>query len=389
MFTSPHAPLMWAYRAATKPDEPIINGPLLPITRNIKGITAYFGVGPPGGINIEGGIRKALGLPEFDEWDDYRTDRMLSNMAASNEITAADAIRAMIDRTGPIYEEAKRRAGKESGVRQGFGLVGIPTSIYPPGEEKARELYNAFGQAIEAYKDGDIEAYANFFDKYPEARARLALFDSPEERTRQFLKDEIWNRYNEMGSVNRKIVREALGQDFETFLGSSSYDSFDPQMLGAWLRMMGGDPPGTLSGNAIPIELAPPADAQAVQVFYDTRNRIFGEGIWDIQSRYFDMQEGAARKQYLADHPELKAYWDYRRDFMYRRPDLAPYIEEDPNKQPKYPSERALLSAQGQVSDAELYTILGPELYRLYLDEEPLPAAAREAIEALGFKIEE
>jgi hypothetical protein len=167
MLVSPHAPLMAAYRAAFKPDEPVLPGVLMPATRHIKSITGYFGVGPPGGINIEGGIRKAVGLPEFDEWDDYRVERMLSNMTSSNEISSSEAIQAMIDHEGPLWDEAKRRAAKEYGLRGTFGIVGIPVNAYPPGEEAARASVEGFGDAIQAYQDGDMEAYTKFFDENP------------------------------------------------------------------------------------------------------------------------------------------------------------------------------------------------------------------------------
>jgi hypothetical protein len=328
-------------------------------------------------------------LPEFDEWDDYRVDRMLSNMAATNEITATEAIAAMIDKSGPMYTEAKRRAGKEYGLRGSFAMVGIPANIYPPGEEKSRELYELFGKAIEAYKDGDIDAYQDFFDKYPEANARLALFDSPEERARNFFKDEIWSRYNEMPSVHKKQLREVLGESFEFFfLQEKNYDAISPETMAVWLRTMGGETPGSISGDALPLEQAPDEVAQKVQVFYDTRRRTFGDEIWDVQDKYFMLGDGAPRTNYLGQHPELKAYWDYKQDFMRRNPDTAPYLEENPDRWPKYPSEGAIPTAT-EFTDQELYTLLGPILFRLYKDSEPLPQAAKEAIEALGLNIEE
>ena len=389
MLFSPHAPLMWAYRAATQPGEPVQPGPLMPMTRNIKAITGYLGVGD-GGINIEGGIRKALGLPEFDEYDDYRIDRMLTNMASTNEIPTSVAIRAMIDRSGPEFEEAKRRAAKEYGVRGTASIVGIPANIYPPGEQKSIELYRKFGEAVEAYQNGDIDAYGEFFDKYPEAKARLALFDGPEERAKNFLKDELWSAYNEMPSLHRKQVREALGPEFQTsFLAEQNYEAIDPMIMGVWLRMMGGDPPGTMSGNALPIALAPKEDAQLLQVFYDTRTRKWGDELWDDMDKAFSMVDWDAA---MAAYPNVRAYLAYRKDFMYRNPQVAPYLEEDPDKLPKYATQAQAEQAFGggpNLTDEELYTLLGPILFRLYKDDEPLPDAAKEAIESLGLQVEE
>ena len=394
MLAAPHVPLMWAYRKAMHPDEPVQPGPLLPMTRNIKSITGYLGVGD-GGVNIEGGVRKFLGLPEFDEYDDYRIDRMLTNMASTNEIPTSVAIRAMIDRTGPEYEEAKRRAAKEYGARGSFALLGIPLNIFPPGEEKSLELYNKFGAAVQAYKDGDIDAYAAFFDEHPEAKARLALFDGPEERATNFLKDEIWSTYNEMPTLHRSQVREALGPEFERlFLAEKNYDAIDPLVMGAWLRMMGGDPPGTMSGNALPISLAPKEDAQILQVFYDTREKRYGSELWDDLKKAFAMENWGAA---MAAYPNVDSYLGYRRDFMKRNPQIAPYLEEDPDKWPTYGTKQEVEQAFAgpNFTLAEWHQVLiqkgGMSLNNLVVDElkfdQKLPDAAQEMLDELAAEL--
>lgn len=396
---APHAPLIWAYNAAR--GRPFAPGPFLPATRTIKAVTAMAGVGPPGGINVEAGLRKFLGLPEFDEWDDYRVDRMLVNMAADGSYPTAAVMQAMIDRAGPVYDEAKRRAGKEYGVRAMGGLAGIPITIFPPGEEKARALYTQFGEAMDAYNAGRPEVLTKFFDDHPEAKVRLALFKEPGDRLNQFLVDEIWERYFSLPELQRRQVVDALGEPFErNFLDreTRNTENVDPETLSMWLAFMRGE--GMLTGTGGDLmRMAPAEDARAMQAYYDTIRTYFPADIYDLQKRYFMLEKGGARRTFLSNHPELGKYWDWRRDFMYRNPALAQYIEEDPDKWPKYPSEKELgrvLAQQPLYNWEEWTTILGGPTSRLVMDRQggkPLPAAAErrlnEVAESFGMTQEE
>jgi hypothetical protein len=150
MFAQPHAPLMWAYNAARGKPEEI--GPFLPITRSVRGVTAALGIGPNGGVNIEGAIRRELGLPEFDQWDDYRIERMATNMAAMGEITTEEALRAMMDHSGPVWEEATRKAGKEWGWGALGSTLGVPVKFYPEGERRLRTQRDAYERAWADYE---------------------------------------------------------------------------------------------------------------------------------------------------------------------------------------------------------------------------------------------
>ena len=361
--TPMHAPIQWAYNVARGNSEKIM--PFFPLTRTIKGISALLGIAPnTGGLNPEAMIRQALGLPAYDRWDDYRVDRMLSNMAATGEYTVDEVLRAMIDRNGEVYLEATARAGKEFGVGALGSLLGMPVKAYPTGEEIQRELKIKYEAAWAAYEAGDPDAVQRFYDKHPEYEARLALFKSPEERLKRFVIDEIWNTWNDLPKLNQDEVREQLGDLFQTaFLDKEtrSYDGIPINNLQVWLKVMGGDPPGqfTFSDNLTPLEMTEPDVAYRVQVFYDTRNAIFGyaENIWPLQKKYYQLMEGGARKRYLFEHPELKKYWDWRRDFLLRNPTLAPYLEDDPTKLPKYKSEADLetaLSAEPQFTPEEI-----------------------------------
>src|SRR3989304_9784215 len=97
-----------------------------------------------------------------------------------------------------------------------------------------------------------------------------------------------------MPKVHREETKEQLGDLFQNaFLSrdTRSYDSVSTDMLGVWLKLMGGDPPGslTLAPNVPPIDYSSPDQAWRVPGFYDTREKPFryNEMIWPIQSEYF------------------------------------------------------------------------------------------------------
>ena len=78
---------------------------------------------------------------------------------------------------------------------------------------------------------------------------------------------------------------------------------------------------------------------------------------------------------------------------MYRNPDVAPYIEDDPEKLPKYKSEAALqeiLSAQPAFTRFEWQQMMGSSLSNLVLDYqsgEQMPPAAIDRLETLAERL--
>jgi hypothetical protein len=383
MMVSPHAPIAWAANIARGTPEEI--QPFLPITRSIKGVTAMLGIGPAGGVNIEGSLRKAIGLPAFDKWDDYRVERMLSNMAATGEISVDVALKAQIegkDSQDPTIKAAFAEATRKAGVEYGWGslgsITGIPTRGYPVGEEHLRKLTNEYEAAWTRYEGGDPNAVQKFYDQYPEYETRLALWKSPEERMRSFLVDNLWSTYNDMPKLHQIEVRQQLGDLFQgAFMNKDtrSYNSIPMETMQVWLKIMGGDPPGqvTFTETLTPIEFAPVEIAHLYQAFYETRSKVFryNDVVWPLQEDYFSLTKGKARKAFRRDHPILEQYWDWRKDFMQRNPSVAPYIEDDPDKQPLYPSEEALAEAEQAQPDLrwfEWQAVLTTPLWRLARD---------------------
>lgn len=395
MLLSPHAPYVWGKELLIdKTPEEI--GPFLPISRTFKQAAGLLGIDTAHSkYNVAGNIRKMLGLPAFDQWDDYRVDRELSNMAAEG-YNITDIKLAMINRSGPLWEQAIERAAK---AYSGGGLIpfitkvlGVPTQTYPEGEEHQRTLQDEFNKAYESYDNGNVEALTNFFNAYPEYEARLALWDEPEERLHQFLVDNIWDKYHQLPWVHKNQIEDALGLEWEQFISSNhKATGITNEQLQTWFKLMGGDPPGSLNSATQPLELADADEAWRVQQFYELRGSLFphykelqdtyfklseedkdniGEmwaqieselgdvgALWDQYwelkgkggdyrsfykknkatfDRYYEIKEDfdrvitpSARKQFLRDNPELKSYWDWRRDIFHRNPAIVPYLDDD------------------------------------------------------------
>ena len=402
MLTQPHAPLMWAYNALKGDKEDI--QPFLPITRSIRGATALLGIPfpntpltPPGGLNIESGIRQAIGLPAFDKWDDYRIDRMLSNMTAQGEINVEEALRAMIEREGPAFIEAQRKAGIEFGIGAMGSTLGMPIKAYPEGEEFLRDLRGEYEGAWQEYEGGDLKALTRFYERHPEYETRLALFKTPEERLRNFITGEIWDWWNDAPKVHKDEVKQHLGPLFrDAFLDKDtrSIDAIPLEAMQVWLKIIGGDPPGQVhfTETLTPLEFAPREDAQRVQVFYDTRDQVFryGELFPEFWNTYFNL-DTQGRRQYRRENQLFSQYLNFRDDFMLRNPSIAPYIEDDPSFRPKFRSERELTQAYGlepNFTRMEWQTLFGGPLTNLVddllFDGEGLPTVGKNVLERIA-----
>lgn len=366
MTMTPHAPLMWAYNVARGQKSEI--GPFTPMTRTIKNVATMMGSkdwsNSP--YNIEGRVRKSMGLPAYDKWDDYRVGRMISNIAAEGkhpmeQIQQAMEFAAMVESgkmtskdavaQSRVYAEATEKANVESaGGWAGtvLGIFGIPLKSFPTGEEKQRALGDQFGAAIQAYEKGDVDALTNFFDEHPEYESRLALFKKPEERLKSFMVDHIWSRWNDLPKVNQDELKAQLGDNFANFFinkETRNYDSLSPLQLQVYLKLMGGKPVGTLSADQEvmlelqKIKLTDPETAWRVQTFYDMRNEMHGDW-YKLQNQYYAQSTDAAKAKYLQQNPQLKGYWDARRDWMNKNPDLVRFLTDDPKQLKRYENQR-------------------------------------------------
>jgi hypothetical protein len=349
---APSLPLSFAMNALRGTPERI--GPL-PLTRYVRSLSTVLGVGGPGGINLEEGLRRQLGLPVLDQWADYRIDRELSNMAAEGLITADQAKEAMIGRQGDLYELAVRREAEAAAWRTLVGgALGVSGDVFPEGEQRQRQLGLLNKAARDAEANGDTRALERFFEKYPEYESRLALYDDKDGRMRNFLVDKLWGKWLELPRVYRLQAQQAFGQEFDDlFLSklSRNYDSIPMDKLQQWAVTLGQMIPGDPDAKPIPIDFAPPEVAMDVENYYRLRDQLFNYDVTsELQRLYFSIPKdkkiplsmpGAVRDFYKnsrARYPEidqkLTEYYTLpqgsndRRQYKAGNPDLGVYLNE-------------------------------------------------------------
>lgn len=302
-------------------------------------------------------MRRAAGVSEFGDWGEYYIDRQLSNMVAEGLLDSDDAIQQMIERQGPAYEEAVRRVQLEQafsvpgslpiyaathGANVGefmsalmFGLM--PAGLLPDGELAQRGLAEKYKHAREMYNLGDERALSEFFDQNPQLESRMALWDEPEERLRQFMISQVWDRYSDMSGVDKQSVRDQFGNLFtDGFLNDETrnYDMLDIETLAFWANSMGGDVPMTEQTAGVlsepdflmsKIEMAPPNEAAAMDAYRNTRNQLFPNW-YALQNMYFALDK-PDRRTYLSQFPELIEYWDWNRSYKEANPVVEKYTQ--------------------------------------------------------------
>jgi hypothetical protein len=307
-------------------------GPL-PSTRLIRSATSALGLNQGKGWNVEGPIRRALGMPEWDEFEDFRIDRMLANMVAEGLITPDDAKVAMIERSGPLYDEASTRSMKMK--TWSAGLPGFSADFFPEGEQEQRALSVEYSKAIEARGKGDNQALSKFFEKYPEYEARMASLKDPDERLKQFMVGELWDRWHAMSDLHKRELSDFLGEQFQQqFLEKETrnYDSIDTTTLGYWAVAMGARTPGQEIPEGMPMPKF--SDPQLAQTFQDYRDgkKQFGDGLDRALDMYYKIPSGPARDNYAAKHPEIEQYNRWRNTYLAQHPEIIPHAIGEQNR---------------------------------------------------------
>lgn len=355
MMLSPAAYLDMPYKLLTGQGAKISP---LPITRTASAIqTALKGtpieeVGTLIGAAAlpEKAIRKAAGISEFGEWGNYYVDRQLANMAADGSAKVEDVLKAMIDRTGPTYDEAYQRVQYEmaikvpgvapieavksiaNGNKQPLAAIGssifttlFSQSLIPQGELIQRGLQQEYNAAWDAKAAGDSKAVTNFFTEHPEYSARLALWDTPEDRLRQFLVSTIWDQYTAAGG-NKNIIRDQLGADFETnFLNQETADTsaIDINTLTYWAKTLGGSVPASV--DSVPggklTGLMPQDQAASLQAYYDEKNKLFPNMSTKL-SEYYNIQGTPQEAGFLRTFPEVQKYLDWDASYKMQNPQI-------------------------------------------------------------------
>jgi hypothetical protein len=337
----------------------------LPITRFGSGVkTALAGTSLEWLGNIAGGlaapenaVRKVLKLNEFGDWGDYYTDRQLTNMAADGTISSDQARQAMIERKGSLYDQAVTRVRQELMLKtpemaplyaaahgaQFDALLALAPSLFsggllPEGEIIVNGDKQEYNKAWDAYNSGDKKAITKFFDAHPEYNARLALYDNPDDRLKNFMISEIWDRYTALGDTYRRQARTVLGADFSIFLTPKNGVDFPIDKLAAWAQALGGMAPtpadNTLTTPVTPayetaqktgeIQWYPEEVAAVMDDYYQQRDQKFPNW-YAIQTGYYSLP-ASEHSSYLMRFPELKKYWTWKDAYQANYPGMEQWF---------------------------------------------------------------
>jgi len=349
-------PLWYSYAKNALQGTPEKNS-VLPITRTgqaIQGMGQDTAVEPftnaLGGLlsGPETYVRQKSGLSEFGEWGDYSVQKAISDMVGEGKFEWQEGVNAMVEKQGPIWEEARKRVLYETtlrtpgtapfmAVKEGGNPIDpmtmlatiFPGSIFPEGELKMRGLQQEWK---EARADGG--KFEDFIDKHPEYQARLALFDEPEERLRQFLVNQIYDKYFALNKADQARARDALGGNFAQHFfqkATMSPDAVDVEQLARWAKILGGMVPKVPETAGVGEVAQPnyydPSFSARVQTYYDMRDKLYPDYGW-LSQTYYNLPKGPQRKAFLRQFPRLKTAWEWSDAFKRDNPDLAPYFNE-------------------------------------------------------------
>ncbi len=206
----------------------------------------------------------------------------------------------------------------------------------------------------------------------------------------------MWDIWNDLPSLTKWELKDQLGENFVNKMEPPYADeSITLDELQMWLKLMGGDPPGTLESEPAPLDLADPEVAWRVQVYYETKWTYFPEdmGIKEMQDEYYALTDKKAKKAYRDSHPEMVSYWDWRRDWMHRNPETIPYLTEG-DFEFNYSSPQAEQRAaqpQPWITWDEWTQYMGPNMSNLMEDhfkrDYDIPGVLQERMEELALQL--
>jgi len=329
----------------------------LPITKFGQGLETAFKDTPLEWVgNIAGNLakpekalREAKGLNEFGEWGEYYIERQVANMVAEGVIDPKTGQMALIEKKGDIWDQANERVRQElmlkvPGMAPLYGaahgatldkIVGsvlpslFPGGLLPPGEMEYKGLKQEYSLVWEAYKNGNKEAFTEFFDKHPEYSTRLALRRDPQERMTQFLKSEIWDAYGDLGPTDKKQATAFMGPQFQDFLDADSGVEFSNEQLATWSKMLNGMVPQTPEtqgvGQTPQIDFFSPEVTRVTDKIFEERKEKF-PNYYNLQSAYYNLPP-SERKRFLVNFPEYAGYQKWIKQKYNDYPDLAPVIK--------------------------------------------------------------
>ncbi len=298
-------------------------------------------------------IRKKAGLPTYGEYGEYYQKRQVANMVAEGLITSEDAQIAMVEKQGEIWNQAGERVKMELAVRvpgaaalyaglhegpKGLAQAALPSlfgaGLLPAGELEYRGLKGEWNEAWKKADAGDKEAINAFFDEHPEYQAYLAKGKDDGELMKSFMVGQIWDGYMALGATNQKQARKEMGDLFsQAFLDKEtrSYESIDTDTLIQWAQMLNKRTPQAVNTQPLNTPPAPEMnlyneDVTGVTDEYFRQRKENHGNYYGLEQGYYSLPK-SQRGSFLLANPELKEYWDFKKQWEKTYPDLVPIFK--------------------------------------------------------------
>lgn len=367
--------------------------------------------------------RELLGMSAYGEPGDYYVRLLLSSMLGdgyTNDV--AEVEKQMIERKGPLWDEAKRRADVYLSVRQpgslflhqvqqftqnpspenaegipaAFFLTMFPAGLIPEGEQKLRNIAPEYQQAWKEYNMGNKEALNDFENQYPEYRVRREMFKDDDTLLKGFLVDQIWDKWTSLPAASRQLATQSLGENFQSmFLDGKAYDRIDNEMLAAWSYRLGGIVPETEEtvGGMNPSQAPVPRYTQeieaAVTAFQEERAQRFPDYYWQ-QQIYWDTPK-EKRDSLERSMPSYFTYLKWRDNYYTANPLVKQWADDSAER--RSGGDDSLLASTGELlgggpqsSQSVLINFddtLKAELGKYYVNGTPLSSGAKAELNRL------
>lgn len=309
----------------------------------------------------EKALRKLYGFDynEFGQYGDQQIRKQISQMAADHEITWQQALNAMIEKSGTIWDMAADRQRKEAAlavpgaagveavkemvkgnasITDAIGSIAMSLmgggKIYPEGEKTLREYKALRDQAYIDEANGKIGAVAEWYDKYGDVYlTRTATYmDDPQELLKFTLYNQINSTYYAQPYAQQQEIRNELGPEFAYALlnkDTRNYKAVPIETLAKWNAALGGKNPNVgsidVQGVERVMQLSEPV-IETVDTYFEERDRLY-PGISIIQNTYYALPKDQ-RKNYINSVPQLEDYWEWNRNYKNEHPDYVRWNEE-------------------------------------------------------------
>lgn len=301
-------------------------GRLIPQTASVKAASAKLGMAPveldPSVWLFSGGI---------DAYERRRVGRAMGALIQENPGIEAEAIEAMRTQSGPLWDEAYRRSTAErADATLGSFMFGVGLKGRTEQDLAIDQFYadyrNLWAQRDNMSPEEFGEAMNSIKDQYPFMDAVLLSKKDGIDRDRAYAYTVI----NRIPPGTFSDVSTAVGLDpriVEKFYATKgAFDKWPETDRARFMAAM------VDIGAMLDIpDNATRDEWTAVRSEYAAMNRraeaMFGAGVWDKVSTWYDIPTRAGQDDYLRQHPEIQQALDFKAGSVAGSPLLSAYYD--------------------------------------------------------------